>query len=205
MFSLLIHDQDCASSPDATTRFGGLPSVAKGGFAWPTCRICSGNMQFVGQIRSELLQRLYLAFMCQNDPGMCDEWDPNAGGNVVISQGTENLVLANAPDEGVTLRRACQSVTIETIEAEDYEAARKAWSAKHGRSSRFVLGHIGGDPTWIQGDETPECDFCAQPMQLVAQLEQGPDGETEANFGGGCAYLFGCACEHKAAKFLWQC
>ena len=44
-------------------------------------------------------------------------------------------------------------------------------------------------------------------MTFVAQIEEGFDSESTANFGGGCAYLFGlgCDCELLSGKFLWQC
>jgi hypothetical protein len=69
----------------------------------------------------------------------------------------------------------------------------------------MVLGMVKGEPFWLQGDETPICNTCSQPMKLLAQLEVGPEYETEMNFGGGgCAYLFDCK-ECESAKFLWQC
>ena len=67
------------------------------------------------------------------------------------------------------------------------------------------MGQLGGAPSWLQGDETPHCHFCERPMTFVAQIEEGFDSESSANFGGGCAYLFGCDCELLSGKFLWQC
>ncbi len=29
---------------------------------------------------------------------------------------------------------------------------------------------LGGTPDWIQGDDTPECSSCGQPMTFVAQI-----------------------------------
>jgi hypothetical protein len=54
------------------TNFGGLP-VAKNAqeFDWPNCTHCQLPMQFLGKIASE--NRLYQIFMCQNDPGVCEE------------------------------------------------------------------------------------------------------------------------------------
>ena len=43
-------------------------------------------------------------------------------------------------------------------------------------------------------------------MQMVAQLEEGPENRTGMNFGGrGSAYVFRCGCAHGSAKMLWQC
>jgi hypothetical protein len=30
---------------------------------------------------------------------------------------------------------------------------------------------LGGKPDWIQGDETPECPECGEPMYFVAQID----------------------------------
>ncbi len=43
-------------------------------------------------------------------------------------------------------------------------------------------------------------------MRLAAQLEQGPDADTEMNFGGGgTAFVFSCPTHPEQARFLWQC
>ena len=74
--------------------------------------------------------------------------------------------------------------------------ARENWKG----NKRDVLGQLYGEPSWIQGDETPECDCCNKPMRFVAQLEEGPDHRTAMNFGGGgVAYLFDCK-QGKTAK-----
>ena len=69
-------------------------------------------------------------------------------------------------------------------------------------------GQIGGEPSWVQNEETPDCDACGKPMQLAAQLEEGPDHRTAMNFGSGsgCGYVFRCGCSQPAlGKLLWQC
>jgi uncharacterized protein YwqG len=30
---------------------------------------------------------------------------------------------------------------------------------------------LGGEPAWIQGDDTPQCSGCGQPMTFVAQID----------------------------------
>lgn len=30
---------------------------------------------------------------------------------------------------------------------------------------------FGGEPDWIQGDETPRCDFCGELMTFIAQID----------------------------------
>ena len=167
-------------------------------------------MQFLGQLHSAQPGSdqgdLLLLFMCQNDPGLCEEWDANAGGNAVVAVATDDLQLAEPPPEGVVLRDTCYGATVLPVSAADYDAARAGWAEANGQSPRVVLGQIDGEPAWLQHDETPNCDLCGQSMTLAAQLEQGPDAGTEMNFGGGgCAYVFRCRCDAASAKMLWQC
>jgi hypothetical protein len=64
---------------------------------------------------------------------------------------------------------------------------------------------LGGKPTWIQGDETPECDSCGEPMDFVAQIDSVEHeskhnplskpalGKQEYMFGDvGMIYVFFC-------------
>jgi len=92
-----------------------------------------------------------------------------------------------------------------TSEQPDYEQARTEIVERTQRDALEVLGKLGGEPTWLQGDETPACPACGHDMRFVAQLEEGPDWKTAMNFGGGgWAYVFQCAeCESSAAM-LWQ-
>ncbi|MEV6897718.1 hypothetical protein [Amycolatopsis sp. NPDC051372] len=74
---LLIHDwQTTADAP--TLRTGGIPLVPDD-FVWPRCRKCGGAMQFLAHLPLEI--GVVAAFFCQNDPGMCDDWDATAGAN----------------------------------------------------------------------------------------------------------------------------
>ncbi|CAM4226575.1 DUF1963 domain-containing protein [Comamonas aquatilis] len=162
-------------------------------------------MQFLGQIRSAS-DELLLLFMCQNDPGLCEEWDADGGGNQVIAVGTSELQLLQPPADGETLRQTRHGASLLTVDAADYDQARSQWMESSAKPGREVLGQLGGEPSWLQNDETPQCDSCRQPMEFVAQLEQGPDWKTEMNFGGGgCAYIFRCSCAGGSAKLLWQC
>lgn len=167
-------------------------------------------MQFLGQLRSvppgSERDDLLLLFMCQNDPGLCEEWDADAGGNAAVAVSADDLRHAQPPSEGVVLRDTCYGAAVLPFAAADYDAARDAWAAANGRSPREVLGQAGGEPAWVQNDETPSCELCGEPMTLVAQLEQGPAAGTEMNFGGGgCAYVFRCRRDALSAKMLWQC
>ena len=201
MIKLLIYKQVYETLTDSS--FGGLPVRGDNeNFGWPTCRNCDGPMQFLGKIVVD--NKIEQIFMCQNDPGVCEDWDANDGGNKVLVTTSKELVFVQSPAEGVTTRETNYGVEIVNFKSKDYNEARLAWAENNNKSPREVLGQLFGAPSWIQGDETPVCDSCKKPMRFVVQLEQGPDWKTEMNFGGGCAYLFDCTCD-LSAKFLWQC
>lgn len=186
------------------TSFGGKPVQNSGeNFQWPECACCKHPMQFLGKIAVD--DELHQIFMCQNDPGMCDDWDADGGGNSVIVIKPAELEYVTIPSEGETLRDTEYSAVVVEVDASDYAEAIDIWAERNSLSPREVLGQISGEPLWIQGNEIPDCDGCNKPMKFVAQLEQGPDWKTEMNFGGGgVAYSFGCSC-NSSAKFLWQC
>ena len=164
-------------------------------------------MQFLGQLRAGggSDDELLLLFMCQSDPGMCDEWDANGGGNKVVPVHVDGAVLAKPADSKNTIRSTSYAAKVINVAGDDYDKARADWSASSGKSRRQVLGQIGGRPAWIQGEEIPSCDACSEPMSFVAQLEEGPDAAAAMNFGGGgCAYVYRCLCGKSQAKMLWQ-
>jgi len=202
MIKLLINKDEPSSINE--TSFGGSP--VKGineEFNWPRCACCKGYMQFLGKLKTDI--GLEQIFMCQNEPGLCEEWSPNDGGNQIIVTIESNLEYVTPPVGDNLVRDTHYGVTVVEFESNDYDEAREKWSSDNGVSPRQVLGQLLGKPSWIQGDETPVCNDCNSNMRFVAQIEQGPNWETEMNFGGGgCAYSFDCACNSKA-KFLWQC
>ncbi|MFJ9036773.1 DUF1963 domain-containing protein [Streptomyces sp. NPDC102406] len=209
----LMIDAGPVASAAQITRTGGVP-LAPAGTAWPCCTSCEGPMQFLAQVVLDDLRggfegRGILAlFACQNDPGMCGDWEPDSGGNQAVifpTDGAQPLPQPDGVDEELLLLGSVRAVSPVHVDESDYGKAGEEWSAGSGRSASSVLGQLGGDPAWIQNDETPSCPSCAAPMPLVVQLEEGPDHSTAMNFGGcGSAYAFACApCGR--AKFLWQC
>ena len=193
MLNLIINKPDIGEVLDETC-FGGLPAVpADEDVSWPVCNTCELPMQFLGQFKVE--NELLLIFMCQNDPGMCDDWDPESGDNKVIKVPVKNLVKLSAPEEGEdTVRDTRYGITVVEIEAENYYEARDKWANINQASKSEVLGLLFGEPTWIQADDTPKCNDCGNLMRFVAQFESGPDPKTQMNFGdGGYGYLFDCS------------
>jgi hypothetical protein len=194
MTTLMTYSGEVA--PDSGgTRTGGLPLVHDD-FAWPDCATCEGPMQFLAQLHLE--DDVLAVFMCQNEPGLCDEWDPAAGGNQAFVL-PANGVAATPPPNGETRLGEVSGIALVDVEGVGYDDARENWGER-----RAVLGQFGGEPSWLQADETPGCPGCGEPMKFVAQLEEGHDHRTAANFGGGCAYAFRCEPCRNAA-FLWQC
>ena len=64
---------------------------------------------------------------------------------------------------------------------------------------------LGGDPDWVQDEDTPVCDCCGQPMSFVAQIDSIEHqnrlnplsrpalGEKDYMFGDvGMLYVFYC-------------
>lgn len=206
---LINHSAPPPTQPE--TRFGGLPLIARGsGAMWPHCRACQGPMLFLGQLHAPVpenyLDRLLLLFMCQKDPGSCEEWAADGGGNAVLVEAIGDPIALDPPLVSAgTVRSAVHGARVEEVAGDGYDEARETWSEAHEGKRREVLGHWLGQPEWIQADETPSCNGCGNPMRFVAQLEEGPDYRTSMNFGGGCAYVFDCACDSPRGKMLWQC
>ena len=198
-------------TPKADTKdsVGGVP-WAEAETEWPLCRTCGSPMQFIAQLPlchcgDERLvargQRLLL-FQCQNQPGLCEEWDADGGGNAALLVSESGLQRLDVPS-GPTLLDAVSPVGFR-----EYDDSRQENSPDDGYYEALaedsqVLGKIGGRPDWIQGDETPSCQ-CGERMVFVAQLECHGGGGI--NFGDvGSGYAFVCPkCSH-SAKFLWQC
>ncbi len=204
---LMIYSGDTA--PDAPgTRTGGVPLVPAG-FEWPVCDECDGSMQFLAQVRLDDIDAdddaLLSIFMCQNDPGLCDEWDATAGGNRAFVFPSGALAPSAVPSGDTVLLAETSAVTyVPMRDSDGYDEARERWRGESGRPLRDVLGQLGGLPAWLQFDQTPTCPACALPMSFVVQLEEGHDHRTGFNFGGGgCGYGFRCRLCSTAA-FLWQ-
>ncbi|WP_285277851.1 hypothetical protein, partial [Klebsiella pneumoniae] len=85
---------------------------------WPVCATCDGPMQFLGQLRLEQPDRLALVFMCQNDPGMCDEWEA-FGGNAVVLVDPSSPALVSPAATGETTRPERYGVDLRPTDLDD--------------------------------------------------------------------------------------
>jgi hypothetical protein len=131
-------------------------------------------------------EQLLLVFQCANDPGMCDEWDPDSGGNAARLVPAAAAATFQPPTSGETLLAA-----VDPVEAVVRDPERGA------------LGRVGGEPEWIQGDETPTC-ACGSRMRFALQLSA--EGGGGINFGdAGEGFAFVCDACPTETRFLWQC
>lgn len=199
---LLVLDE--TPNADAAVYFGGLPeSPDPEGFNWPRRATCSGALQYLGRVPHPAgASKRILIFQCANDPGMCDDWDPSAGGNAAaVIDAAQPGTTIEPPADGDTALSGQWSCRIHAVEADDFPAA---WERAE-QDGLQVLGQLGGEAAWIQADETPDCAACGRPMAFVAQMLEGPDPRAAMNFGGGgCGYVFACAGCGDSASFLWQ-
>lgn len=138
-----------------------------------------------------------LLFQCQDDPGMCDEWEADSGGNAAIRVRTEGRVPMKVP-RGETQLPGVSLLRFVPIDGTDQEAYVAAVDG-----DRATLGRLGGAPLWLQTDQTPTCS-CGQKMLLAAMLENRGGGGI--NFGdAGTGYAFYCLHCPTEARFLYQC
>lgn len=191
-------------------QFGGVPSVPQDEeFQWPECVDCKTPMQFLAQLPMPHQfggqGGLLYIFMCTSEDDNCCPWEADSGANKAFCSPAKNLKIQNAPEgKYATTREICHGAVIEISKIPNYGQARHE-RGQRTQKWRDVVGQMGGTPGWIQGAEAPICHECGQPMRYVAQLEEGPDHATRMNFGGGCGYVFDCACNDRVAQFLWQC
>ena len=209
MTDLLIH-VPIPPDPDTGTVFGGRPVMPRGTpFNWPVCKACKGQMQFLGRLAVPADEfgeaRFALLFMCNNDPGLCDEWDPDEGANFVFIVPSKDADTTPNSPAATAIRKTTYGATLLSLPIADYDAALKAWANDNKKPAREVLGQLFGEPTWVQSEHRPACDKCGKTMRFIAQVEEGPDMNDQMNFGGGCAYVFECNCGSNIGKFLWQC
>lgn len=106
----------------------------------PVCGSCDSKMNFIFSLKTD--EGISLVFLCQADPGMCDDWDADSGDNAVLNYKSIEI-------------ESCSNYLINDSSLPQEQS----------------VGKLGGTPDWIQGDETPNCD-CDKAMTFVAQVEE---------------------------------
>ena len=213
------------------SKFGGNPVFLES-TAWPRCKMCSREMDFLAQIRIDdpirFSNRYVMAylFVCsgyieKSETPQCKTWDAYEGANAIILQSSSETVFVGSrrdrsaayPDYEITLERSDDpAVDVTKLDIDDNDLLQAVYD-------RFK---IGGVPRWLQSNDTPTCPGCGGRMIFVAQLDAAPDGRLPADprewnkdkyrffhFGGddGLGYLFLCEkeCGPRGTAFLWQC
>ncbi len=59
---------------------------------------------------------------------------------------------------------------------------------------------LGGEPSWVQDDQTPRCPSCQQPMTFYGQLDSIGDAFNLADCG--LIYVFVCFDDFEASAVL---
>jgi hypothetical protein len=72
--------------------------------------------------------------MCQNDPGLCDEWDATAGGNRAFTFGADAVHLAASPGDGMALLEKSCAVRFE--EGHDHRTSMNFGGGGYGYGLR---------------------------------------------------------------------
>lgn len=106
----------------------------------PVCKSCDSKMTFIYSLKTE--QSILAVFQCQDDPGMCDDWDAESGDNAILNY------------KSMEIESCLGFLKTESIGSEENS-----------------VGKLRGNPTWIQDDETPSCD-CGETMSFTAQVEE---------------------------------
>jgi uncharacterized protein YwqG len=217
--------------PLLASRFGGQP-YAEVGEAWPSCPTCKTDLTFICQIdvASGFHEKpkgidLFTFFYCWE----CGPWglDDEIKGTWVVRtysdpkdifakpirpSGPEPYPpdvclldaekVASFPDFDEIdsrLKKVTESFSNIDEPREAYETAVKSLG---GETEFCTL--VGGYAHWIQSEDTPVCDQCQNPMNLLTQL----DSENEADImwgDSGCLYLFYCATHPREIGLRLQC
>jgi hypothetical protein len=74
--------------------------------------------------------------------------------------------------------------------APDSSKAKAIVAGGYGYQEAGDRHKLGGEPDWIQVDETPECPECGEPMEFYGQLDHL--GSIEGLKDGGMIYVFLC-------------
>ncbi|MGW3632157.1 hypothetical protein ACWD7F_18670 [Streptomyces sp. NPDC005122] len=96
-------------------------------------------MQFLAHL--PVADGVAAVFFCQNDPGMCDDWDAASGAHRAFLF-TDGLAPVVVPAEGGTRLGAVTALR-------PHPAGEP--------TEHPALGQLSGEPKWLQDDKTPAC------------------------------------------------
>jgi hypothetical protein len=99
-------------------------------------------MQFLAQVVLDDLgdgaegRGILAMFACQNDPGMCGDWEPDSGGNQAFLFPGEDLVPLPQPadaDETLLQLGSVRTVSLVQVDESDYDLAGEEWASREDR------------------------------------------------------------------------
>ncbi|WP_229686188.1 hypothetical protein [Longimycelium tulufanense] len=169
---------------EPVTKFGGQP-VWLGEPAWPLSKELGRPMRFLGQVRlpGEEVRLAYLFLTDDVAEEVDSTWEPEGGENACFCQPgrlpsfVSTAAISRGPTHG-------PDHLVEVVQPED--------------DGEEVLCWLGGEPTWLLGDESP-----AGAWSFLAQIDSC-DLPFDVDFGeDGVGYAF--VDEHTGeGRFLWQ-
>jgi len=143
-------------------------------------------------------------FMIDEAEAVDGSWEPDAGENALILQpGPFVPIVSTRPLKiGPTLQARRESTTgflrRPQVTFENVELAVSERELEPTDSEPRLHSRIGGQPGWLQNDETPDGDW-----RFLAQIDSVTTSFA-VDFGdGGVGYLFVRA-DGLEARFLWQ-
>src|SRR4051812_23514984 len=123
---------------------------------WPHCKTCEGPMQFLARLpvagESGSDSQALLLFQCQNQPGMCEEWAPDSGGNAALLVDGSGQDDFPVPRGETQLPKESRLSFVAYDESNEESAAELQYRQALSKRTPVLLGKIGGKPFWVQYD-----------------------------------------------------
>jgi hypothetical protein len=121
----------------------------------------------------------------------------SSDGHIIAAIGKPDI------DTGFDLRPNPLPATQVHLAATPARWGQQDWALSNCREN---LNRVGGEPTWIQNPDYPQCPGCQRRMHFLAQLDSldFADGSTWLWGSGGIAYVLWCDPCRTSATF-WQC
>lgn len=171
----------------------------------PVCCDCGEEMIHIVTMdtKGQLQQHGSLsAYMCGNEDGSCQTFEPLFGTNQVILNKVKSKELQARWIQSPSENQDNDEYTEVMPDKISYEEVFEIDLESEDADDLLIHNKCGGHVTWYQGDQTPTCPTCQKEMKFVAQFSEFDEA---LNFGGdGVAYIFVCPDEHEGA-ILWQC
>ena len=164
-------------------KLGGLPWGLPAA-RWPMCATCGKPQTLLAELghssdRLDLMAdgRVLFVFHCNNEPGMCDDWDQDSGGNAAFILERDELCDGQTPVPDPEPPSYPEARVARWLQRDDGLDAG-LYSSFFREASYLSLGEeiissvpmstrLGGVPAWIQSaDEAPQGEW-----RFIGQLD----------------------------------